>query len=73
LYYWENAGEEEEGGAYKVTYDFTDPYPFMLVNIGESFLSKERKKERKKERRIVYFVNNFTPAGLQNKRWASMV
>lgn len=33
LYYWENAGEEE-GEAYKVTYDFTDPYPFMLVNIG---------------------------------------
>ncbi len=42
LYYWENASEEE-GVAYKVTYDFTDPYPFMLVNIGKdtSFLLQE--------------------------------
>lgn len=32
LYYWENPGEDSL--ACKRTYDFTNPYPFMLVNIG---------------------------------------
>jgi len=32
LYYWENPGDDSM--ACKKTYDFTNPYPFMLVNIG---------------------------------------
>jgi len=32
LYYWENPGDDQL--ACKKTYDFTNPYPFMLVNIG---------------------------------------
>ena len=32
MYYWENPGDDLR--ARTVHYDFTDPYPFMLVNIG---------------------------------------
>ena len=32
LYFWENPGDDSK--ACKVSFDFRDPYPFMLVNIG---------------------------------------
>ena len=32
LYFWENPADDKE--AVKRAYDFSNPYPFMLVNIG---------------------------------------
>ena len=32
LYYWQNP--EDDKAAVKKTYDFSNPYPFILVNIG---------------------------------------
>ena len=32
LYYWHNPSDDNE--AVKKSYDFSNPYPFILVNIG---------------------------------------
>ena len=32
MYYWQNPGDDTQ--AVKTAYDFSSPYPFILVNIG---------------------------------------
>lgn len=36
LYYWGDPGDEEK--AAPLPYDFSNPYPYMLVNVGSGFI-----------------------------------
>lgn len=33
-YYWKNADSDYPDGCQKVPFDFHDPYPYLVVNIG---------------------------------------
>ena len=44
LYFWENPEDDES--AEKVSFDFRDPYPFMLVNVGSGIEKISRRTMR---------------------------